>query len=329
MTDASVSSVDAQMNLRFLHFLQEHTGPQYRYAISQGLAEIVNRTVPRTSDAQGDEHPLTSEGVIRMGALLTPTQCSELVSYFEDLPCFNAHVPDMSDGIRRRLGGDAECFHYGSYEPDDVIAAPYLLELSNRPDIIDIAGQHLGCAPTLYSLHAWWSFPGHGTASYSQSFHRDLDDYRFCTLFVFLTDVGPNSGAHTYIRRSHRTQLIERAIRENGPRASQKFGRDVSVIDLYTPPTGYGKDDLYQVIFPGLAETITGPAGTGFFADTSGLHKGEPLTEGRRLMFWARYGLYRNPAVIRPSTRSSALARGRIPSGPQSLYMNRCLLADG
>lgn len=320
---------DAYLNLKLLHCLQDNTGTQYRHLAGGALTNIVNHFYPPAGSPPPALAPfiaaLHEEGYAALGPVLTKEQAEEVTRYFEGRPSFNAHVPGSSDKVPRSVGGGAEAFHYASYQLSDILTAPHLIELANRPDILSIAEAYLGCTPTLYSLNAWWSFSGHGKAQLSQSFHRDLDDYRFCTLFCFLTDVGLRNGAHLYLRRSHRADLAERLVAQRGDVARQKFGRPVDVQHLYGPSGGYGRDDLYEVIFSGLKQTVTGPAGFAFLADTSGLHMGEPLTEGRRLMFWARYGLYKNPmANLQPAPR--ALVGDRIGRDRRSVYINRCIL---
>ncbi len=323
MIDAA--AIDTDLNLQILHFLQQSTPPQHRRLVGDGIAQVINRRLGQTPAEKG-EPELTREGVAPLGVVLTPAQCSDVVRYFEALPCFNAHKPGDSDGVRRKLGHGAEAFGCGSYDADEVAGAPHLIELANRPDILASVERHLGCLPTLYSLHASWSFAGDGNVHRAPTFHRDLDDYRFCALFVFLTGVGPNNGAQVYIRRSHRPDLTEQAFRQNAGRAAIELRQDMALADMYTPPSGEGKDDLYAIIFPGLGETITGPAGTAYLADMLGLHKSEPLAEGRRLMFCARYGLYRNGAASQISPAAAAKLRGRIASDAKSRYINRCLI---
>lgn len=328
MTEAEVE--DAYLNLKLLHCLQDNTGMQHRHWVGGALTNIVNALVPPAGSPAPDKDPLIAalyeEGCAGLGQVLTKAQAEDVTRYFERTPCFNSHVSWSSDNVPRFIGRGAESFHYASYRLTDILAAPHLIELANRPDILGIAEAYLGCTPTLYSLNAWWSFSGHGKAEYSQSFHRDLDDYRFCTLFCFLTDVGQRNGAHVYMRRSHRADLVERLLADRGAIARQKFGRPIGGQDIYIPPAGYGKDELYEVIFAGLKQTFTGPAGFGFMADTGGLHMGEPLTEGRRLMFWARYGLYKNPMAGREPAVPRDVVGDRIGRDPRSKFINRCIL---
>jgi hypothetical protein len=329
---SSPADVDARLNESILHTLQNQTGIAFRPRLAAVLAEHVNRIAPaRTAPtssaaALAGARQLTDEAYLPLGIVLPRDQIADVVRFFESKPCLNGHVPPYSDGVPRRIGAGAEAFHYGCYTLPDVVAAPHLLELANRPDILDIAEGYLGCAPTLYSIHAWWSFSGHGKAPTSQEFHRDIDDYRFCTLFLYLTDVDLGSGAHQFIRRSHRFETTQAVIQAAAARLG-RLGVNVTAEDIFRSATqGYGRDDLYRAVFDGLIETIQGPAGTSFIADTSGLHMGLPLTHGRRLMFWARYGLYRNSAAEGTTAVARSAVGDRIPNDARTAYINRCIV---
>ena len=80
-----------------------------------------------------------------------------------------------------------------------------------------------------------------------------------------------------------------------------------------------------QNYFSRLEQTVIGAAGFGFMADAVGLHMGVPLTE-RRLMFWARYGIYKNPIADQQPPLSRALVGDRIGRDPRSAYINRCIV---
>jgi hypothetical protein len=308
--------------LAILHRVQRIIKPGSRTAVANAIAKAIERTVPREATRNaGAAEGLVAEGYKSLGQVFRPGEIAAVLSHLRTKPCFNAHVPALSDGVGRLLGDGADQFHYGSYRLSDVITAPHLMELANSPMLIDLASDYLGCAPTLYSVHAWWSFAGHGQASIAQEFHRDADDYRFCTLFVFLTDVGMSSGAHAFIRRTHRYELQEDDLRTRGA--------PLKTDALYVGDSG-GRDAFYAEIFASQIETITGPAGYGFVVDTAGLHKGIPLTTGNRLMFWARYGLYRNTtyfndklAPVANPAHAAAFMRQ-----PYSAYINRGLIAE-
>jgi hypothetical protein len=159
-----------------------------------------------------------------------------------------------------------------------------LLSLVNAAPVLRIAADYLGCKPTLSGLGAYWSFPENepavsasGTRNlgiptvidrliYTQHFHRDLDDWRFVKLFVYLTDVDHGSGPHAYVMQSHRTVAHFRA---------RRYSR--RVID-----SRYGSDKV---------RTILGPRGTAFMADTYGIHAGMVPTLAPRLILQAQYSL--------------------------------------
>lgn len=322
--DALVQQLDYEVTLGIVQSLLQKVGNtmERRAVMAQLAVQSVNnvlKVAKPTSDPVAEKHAesLRIECLSRLGSVLTEAQVGDMLRYFESRPCFNGHVHRYSDGTPRMIGAGAEDYHYGCYSFEDVIQAPHLLELANQPTMLRIAQQYLGCVPTLYSLNAWWSFSGHGRAERSQEFHRDNDDYKFCTFFIFLTDVALCNGAHLYIRKSHDADRVKEVVEPRG----------IDPRTICDNILGYGQDPFYEDAFKGYIETITGPAGTGFIADTFGLHKGVPLTEGRRLMLWARYGVHRNQTSY---DEIDAVARerviNRVPKDAGSAYVNRCLI---
>lgn len=68
-------------------------------------------------------------------------------------------------------------------------------------------------------------------------------------------------------------------------------------------------------------ETVFGPAGTAFLADTSGEHYGEKPRRGERLMLWARWGVSERPvayAIDRTEPVHRAVLGGRYPDDPET-----------
>lgn len=333
MSDSgSILAVELQSTLRMMHSFQQRVQAQHLHKAAAMVAETINAGVPRQVSDDPDvtrrTDELNAEGRTLFGPILTREQAAHVVDHFVARPCYNGHVVAFSDGIGRRIGAGAETFHYGSYSLEDVVTAPYLLEIANHPTMVGIAEAYLGCTPTIYSLNTWWSFSGHGRAEVAQAFHRDLDDFKFCTLFVLLTDVDLESGAHVFIRRTHRYDLVEARLREMAPSLEVRVGDAVTPENLYRA-NGSAPDWPFEEIFPDLTDTITGPAGFAFMADTGGFHRGIPLTRGRRLMFWARYGLYRNWTNyndrLQPVDR--VLVGDRLPADERTAYINRCIVA--
>lgn len=110
--------------------------------------------------------------------------------------------------------------------------------------------------PTSYDFHGW-----HGDAWYDQTTEKEI--HREIKLAMYLTDV--RAGAFHFIKGSHR---------KHHPRNLKKGeARDLPLSDL---------------------SKLTGPAGTTFLFDTSGIHRqGIPMIEPRQAIFYA----YHDPAV--------------------------------
>lgn len=330
----SILPVDGSMLWQMLRELRRDLDDRQRDRIASLLAGVVRKHIPSSpvepsTLVQAVTARLTAEGYCAFGDLLRPEQAAAVVAHFRSRPCFNAHVPVSSDGVPRRLGEGAEAFHYGSYPLKDIVEAPFLIELANDPQILSIAEHYLGCTPTLYSLNAWWSFPGFGQpAAFSQSFHRDIDDFRFCTLFVYLTDVDEQGGPHVYVRRTHRPDLMQQELARAGTAAHDRLDpqiRDAVTAGALRQGEGYGLDPAVLGLLGHLAERVEGPAGSGLMADTYGFHMGLPPQRGQRLIFWARYGLHANDGPPSPPVDERLFA-GRIPWDDRARYINRALV---
>jgi hypothetical protein len=153
-----------------------------------------------------------------------------------------------------------------AYPLKTVLAAPGVLDIANNPLVIAIASKYLGCTPTISSVGIRWSLPGNRTQIDTQLFHRDCDDWRFIKLFVYLTDVGPTTGPHVFVRGSHRC-------------SGRMLGRPYTPADI---AKDYATEDSLMVL---------GPTGTCFLADTYGIHRGTPPVDAPRLILQIQYSI--------------------------------------
>jgi Phytanoyl-CoA dioxygenase (PhyH) len=180
----------------------------------------------------------------------------------------------------------------------DLLADPAVQELVVHPPFRELAEAYLGGEVVSDLAAMWWSVaqPSGPSSAAAQLFHTDRDRLSFLKFFVYLTDVDENHGPHVYVRGSHR-HLPPRL------RADRRY-EDRKVLEVYGP------DALVS---------ITGPKGTVFVADTSGLHKGLPPQQGHRLVFQLEYAsnLFGAPVVrcspdlLEPRTRAAASAHPR------------------
>lgn len=323
-----------------LHYLRKTMVPFFEWdkaadALAQRIAagQTHLRASPRDTSFDGLLAPFARDGVATFGPLLAPAAVAEIVAYLRDQPGYAGHHKVSSDGVLRPFAEIAATHRYCAYAPETVLAAPHLLALANRPAILDFVEAALGCVPTLYSVNAWWSFPidGEPWPPNSQHFHRDDDDFRFFTLFAYLTDVagledGPNQilpGSHT---RAGMAGLLEAAQRE-GRLDPQAAADPMGAFGIQWPQP---PDRVPRNFGPAIVSTL-GPAGTCFLADTRTLHRGHMPKARPRLIFWARFGLA-------PNTNSSDtdLVSGPLPAerlavqlaaNDRNKYVNRMLIS--
>jgi hypothetical protein len=125
---------------------------------------------------------------------MPPTQIAEMNTYLNlRFVHANAHVPQTgrtrNDPMVPRedaIALGSECF---CTSMNGAILTPHLLETALAHT--DLVAAYLGCdPPVMYSINVFWTRPGPAAARKDiQEFHRDKDDERFVTMFVFLTDV--------------------------------------------------------------------------------------------------------------------------------------------
>jgi hypothetical protein len=212
---------------------------------------------------------LQRSGIAQLGRLLSAEQCTELRAYFETKLAVDTYRPEYGRFLPTSDARFADS-HIAYHDAEDIVTAPYLLALANDPMLIEIVARYLGCRPTLGYLAVWWSYHTGVGAQHAENFHRDVDDWRFVKLFIYLSDVGVENGPHVYVTHSVSSSRLREIERFSDDEVARAFG-DENVLRL------------------------VGDAGTGFLEDTFGIHKGQPVLRGRRLMFQAVYSMYPLP----------------------------------
>jgi hypothetical protein len=275
-----------------------------RLAVSPSVREMAARSIgvainfahpfgnrpPITDSDKAGIDLLVRDGVAPLGSLLTVSEADRLVADLAAKPvvtpsgnmCALADIP----------AGTAQV----SYPLRTILECAAVSPLANNPHILAIARHYLGCTPTISSIGIRWSFCG-GQAAATQTFHRDVDDWRFLKLFVYLSDVDDASGPHEYVKGSHR---IRGTLRGNS----------------------YSDSDIESRFGAGGVDRVTGPRGTAFFADTYGIHRGRPPQKKPRLMLQVQYSVL--------PVYAFAYEPLEIPSTlPVDSYINRLLLKPG
>jgi hypothetical protein len=173
------------------------------------LARLIALFRPKTrgfdpGPAAGALHDaLVTDGITPTLPPLPEEQIDAMRRYFETVPCHDPYRPHLGS-----FPFDAPASpetNMGYFTTAEIAAAPHVLALFNDPVVLEAAELFLGCKPLLDNLGCWWSFGARDAAKGAQRYHRDFDSLRGFKLFLYLTDVGPESGPHVFMRGSQRT----------------------------------------------------------------------------------------------------------------------------
>jgi hypothetical protein len=274
--------------------------PRRRRAIARWLAQRRPRPSAAPSSAVIDAATaLERDGFHVLAPPLSSAQLDEITAHLARFRCRDPYRPAL--GSFDPTDGAPPPTHVAFYEPEAVIACPHVFALANDRFILGVVERALGCKPTVGYLTAWWSFTGHDVGEQAELFHRDVDDWRFFKLFVYLTDVDEAAGPHAFVPGS---QAVAKLLR---------IGR-------------YSDDQVAAAFSADAVHHFTGPRGTAFLEDTFGLHRGLPPRSRNRLVLQVVYSLGALPYGPPTPSNAGALtpdARDSVASEP---YVNRIYL---
>lgn len=154
-----------------------------------------------------------------------------------------------------------------------LLGVPGVREIALAADMWREAGMWLGAEPRVIDVSAWVSEAG-GEAALSQGWHRDMDDWRSCKQFIYLSDVGDEQGPHEFVPGSHREGFYE----DRGLAPEQWFW-------------GSGRVLPQAVVEEWPRMVVKGAAGTRWAANTYCWHRGRPVTSWSRVILSVCYGL--------------------------------------
>ena len=158
------------------------------------------------------------------------------------------------------------------FDMQDLVNNSDIQALIMDPALINVARNYLGSEPVFDFPAMWWStcFLKEASSEAAQLFHFDMDRIKWLKIFIYLNDVTPENGPHSYIKGSH--------LQDSKPQELLNRGyvriKDEELVPVY-------KKEAFI--------TVCAEAGSIFAGDTKCWHKGNTLKKGHRLAFEFEY----------------------------------------
>lgn len=158
------------------------------------------------------------------------------------------------------------------FDMQDILRSEEVQCLMCNTSLLSLAQTYFGSVPRADVLGLWWNtaFNSRPSDNAAQMFHFDMDRIKWLKVFIYLTDVHPENGPHSFVAGSHKTGGIPAELLSRG------YARltDQDVAGHYPPDA--------VVEFPGVQGTI-------LIEDTRGLHKGKLVQAGDRLVLQLQF----------------------------------------
>lgn len=236
------------------------------------------------AEQQAVADALRRDGIAVFERRLPEAMCAALERHARTVPCLpmGASEPQVYGGPRQALRHD--------FSPQDIVASPEACRVLFDGTFAALAGAYFGARPVFDFAAMWWTTAAgeRDLSAAAQKFHYDMDRLYFLKFFVYLTDVTPQTGPHVFVAGSHRRK----------PQALRRDGR-------------FEDADIARHYPAEAIRSICAPRGTVFAADTRGLHKGQPVLAGERLVLQVEFALNRFGQSYVPVRVSAADLRAR------------------
>lgn len=230
---------------------------------------------------------LNRDGFTILDRKLSPGTIESIVRFSEGIGCYDMYRSERIDPKNPPTET-----HVAEFKRSELVRFAPILDIANDPGLLEIAQGFLGARPTISNINMWWSFGGRKQPKHAQLFHRDIDDWKFCKLFIYLTDVTADSGPHVYVRKSSNSPAFRKPRRYSDEEIEKEFG----------------KENVLKFI---------DTKGAAFIVDTYGFHKGLLPVTGDRLLLQVQYSL--DPIGLEEYSPVKLDAAGHDP------YINRLL----
>jgi len=235
-----------------------------------GKATLTNSKSLFIKDANKKVHSanLIKHGYTILDYKLNEEAVNTIIEYSRRIECHDPYRPQLEPIDPSAPPKDTHVAHFSR---TDLVNFKPILNIANDPALLEVVQEFLGAKPTISNINMWWSFGGKEQAEHAQLFHRDFDDWKFCKLFIYLTDVTDTSGPHIYVKDSSNSAKLRKIRRYSDAEVENAFGKENIL-------------------------SFTDKRGAAFLVDTFGFHKGLLPKVEDRLLLQVQYSL--NPILI-------------------------------
>ena len=240
------------------------------FFVQKAIKKIPKIDLPKNNgkSVSINKNELTEKGYTELGLFLSSDEIDNILQKMASFKCFDPFRKELGEFRSNEIPKQV---HVANYKRKDISVVKELLDIANNSDILIAVRDFLGATPTITNINMWWSIPGKEQAEQAQLFHRDVDDYKFCKLFVYLTDVEMEDGPHVYVEGSSSSPKLRKIKR-------------------------YSDKEIIEVFGEKAIKHFIRPKGSAFLVDTYGFHKGLLPEQNKRLLFQVQYSL--NPIGI-------------------------------
>lgn len=266
----------------------EQNNPQVRsirYREKNIIADLLSLSIKSKFSYFRNLEPLLlekmiSDGYAEFGDILSIDIANKIRTDFENIDtCAAYHVWDP-DKEKMKVSAPLDN-PQGAFHTSDVMNNHALMDLFLNENVLDLVEGYLGAPARLFHVNTLCSFSSmNEKVTYGNVYHRDHSHPRFLVLFVYLNEVGLKNGPHQIYKSTHNIESFEKTYSNLD---KQLF------FDLKSD--SYGYDEFFERNLGHEKVTITGPPGTCFLSDATGIHRGNSLVSGVRWLAWARYSL--------------------------------------
>jgi hypothetical protein len=182
------------------------------------INQIINSNIEQITPSHDPDKELflKENGYVILDNFLSETEADKILELTKDVPGYNYHIAAKSYNRKTAVFNDELDWNIMSYEPSLLFQSHVLMDKINQSSLLSLVQSYLGCFPTIYSLNCMWSkFTSEPFKT--QLIHRDYDDFKFLSLFIYLTDVDENNGPHIYYPKTHKgTEPLDKPVTITG-----------------------------------------------------------------------------------------------------------------